>query len=108
MKQKYKAWLAVLGKHMDKAMVVVFVPVLIAGAIWLSNSYYNRQKVTEVEKVDSLIYYRNRVRVLTEQLNEAENKQVGFDSLYRVRPTDAELDSLGARIRADVRKSFTR
>lgn len=84
------------------------VLILIVSVVWITKTCDGRQRVTEFERVDSLKYYRNKVRVLTEQLNEAENKQGGLDSLYHTPPTDAELDSLGARIRADVRKSFTR
>lgn len=84
------------------------VLILIVSVVWITKTCDGRQRVTEFERVDSLEYYRNKVRILNEQLHEKEKNQTGLDSLYRVRPTDAELDSLGARIRADVRKSFTR
>ena len=84
------------------------VLILIVSVVWITKTCDGRQRVTEFERVDSLEYYRNKVRILNEQLHEKEKNQTGLDSLYHVRPTDAELDSLGARIRADVRKSFTR
>ena len=95
-------------KNLDKYAASFAVLLLIVATVWLTKICDNSQKVTEVEVVDSLQYYRKRASELTKQTNEVQKEQTILDSLVIVamlHPSDLQraanrrsiIDSIRAR-----------
>lgn len=92
-------------KHIDKIAAIFAVIVLIVAVVWITKACDNRHKVTEVEQIDSLQYYKIQNKFLTGQLNEALQKYEHADSLYNA----GRLDSIRrADFRADFREKVRR